>query len=482
MRLKYLRWSLVIGHFRWEAYEITKYKIQSPNSHSKKLGMKNAVIIIWGILWCVTLSAQTMEQQVRTMFTDAADIQWVEHYKGRMSDINDVAMTLAYDGKTCKGIMWYLRSKAQFRMEGQILNDTTLMLTEYDTTNTATGKIEGIIKKHDGIKGSWFSLNKTIGEQLNLLPTNQEPRYPGYCGDNKWIRKYSGTIGTDDVEMVIRRANNGYVKGTVYYKSSNKTHLAEGQISDNGHSVYLEIQDLNWNEIAVINAKVDFTTDNISGKAKTKNGEVPCDLTIFEKMAVGCMEYADFLTKTEITYPKTKNQDFNTFIKVQIQDWSSLSKAYTKEYSAQIPVYSATQRSSLRSYCWYEIDCFSSRLISGKIIQTNTWDNDYQGFSFNYDLIENKEITLESIFKEEFDHQDFINRFIKKDIKKRPYYSDGFYETWITNQKFEYYTFRREGLVLSTKFNGTYGEQQVTIPYELLIPYLKDMSIFEMVK
>ncbi|NJN77205.1 MAG: DUF3298 domain-containing protein, partial [Saprospiraceae bacterium] len=372
--------------------------------------------------------------------------------------------------------------KAKFKIEGNILNDTTLTLTEYDLNNMATARIEATIKKYDGISGSWFTLDKKLGEVLELLPTNSEPNYPGYCGDNKWIHKYSGTLGNNDVEMMIRKGNNGYVKGTIYYKSTNKTHFIEGDILNNGRAIYLEIKDLNWNKIAKINGRIDFNSDAISGTAITPTGEINCDLTLFQKMEVGCMEYADFLTKTEITYPKTTNQNFNEALKTKIQDWSTLSKAYTKEYEAQMSTFSAANRASLRSYCWYEVDCFSSRLISGKIIQTNTWNNDYQGFSFNYDLVENKEITLEDIFKKSFDYQRFINRYIEKDVKKRPYYGDGFYESWIKKQEFEYYTFRKEGLVLSTKFNGTYGEQQVTIPYEILIPYLKDMSILEMVK
>jgi hypothetical protein len=444
--------------------------------------MKKVGIIIWGILWSFTLSAQTMEDEVRAMFSDASKILWIEHYKGRLSDINDVAMTLAYDGKTCKGMMWYLRSKTKFQVEGKILNDTTLQLIEYDKTHKATATIDATIKEYDGIKGNWFTLDKKLGEQLELLPTAQEPRYPGYCGDNKWIHKYSGTIGNDEVEMILRRGNNGFVKGTVYYKKLNKTYFVEGNLLNNGRSIYMEIKDLNWKSIAKINASVDFSSDNISGKAIMPIGEVNCELPLSEKMEVGCIEYADFLTKTEITYPKTTNQDFNEALDTKIQDWLSLSKTYTKTYSEQIPSFSAAQRASLRSYCWYEIDCFSNRLISGKIIQTNTWDNYYEGFSFNYDFVENKEITLESIFKEGFDYQGFIKRYIEKDVKKRPYYNDGFYESWIKSQKFEYYTFRQEGLVLSTKFNGTYGEQQVTIPYELLIPYLRDNKILELTR
>ncbi len=444
--------------------------------------MKKVAVIFLGILWSLTLSAQTMEDEVRAMFTDASKIKWIEHYKGRLSDINDVAMTLGYDGKTCKGVMWYLRSKSKFKVQGEIIGDTTLKLMEYDSLGIATGRIEGVLQTYDGIKANWFTLDKTLGETMDLLPSSSEPRYPGYCGDNKWTHKYLGIIGEAEVEMILRRANNGYLKGTVYYKSENKTYLAEGQIGSDERSITLEIKDINWKNKATIKGKVDFSSDRISGETIINGETTNCDLPLSETISVGCIEYADFLTKTEITYPKTQNQDFNEQIQNRVQDWLTLSRAYTKEYSKKLLVHNAAQRSSLRSYCWYEVDFFNNQMISGKIILTNTWENDYQGFVFNYDLIQNKEITLENLFRENFDYKKLLKQYIEKEVRKRPFYGDGYYEVWITTQEFKYFTFRKEGLVLSTSFNGIYGEQQVIMPYEMLIPYLRDNSILDLIR
>lgn len=444
--------------------------------------MKKWIFLILGILGSMQLSAQSMEEAVRGMFDDASQIKWMEHYRGRLSDINDIAMTLAYDGTTCKGMLWYLRSKTKFQLKGEIIGDTTLQLIEYDSLGFATGRVEGLMKEYDGFKGSWFTLDRTLGESMEMLPSVSEPRYPGYCGDNKWVHKYSGTIAEEEVEMILRRGNNGYVKGTVFYKNENKTYYAEGTLLNRGREIALEIKDVNWNEKAIIKGNVDFSSDRISGETIINGETKTCDLPLFEKMTVGCIEYADFMTKTEITYPKTQNQDFNEQIRNQVQDWLTLSRAYTQEYMGGFGMFTANQRSSLRSYCWYEIDCFNSRMVSGKIIQTNTWDEDYQGFSFNYDLIENKEITLENLFTETFDYQSFIKQYIDNEVRKRPFYGDGYYEVWITTQKFDYFTFRKEGLVFSTTFNGVYGEQQVTIPYEMITPHLRDVRIIDYVR
>ena len=56
------------------------------------------------------------------------------------------------------------------------------------------------------------------------------------------------------------------------------------------------------------------------------------------------------------------------------------------------------------------------------------------------------------------------------------------FEVWIESQQFKYFNFRREGLVFSTNFNGIYGEQQVTIPYEKIKEHLRDSSMLELIE
>lgn len=56
--------------------------------------MRKWILLIIGILGSIQLSAQDIESTVRAMFDDASKVKWIEHYRGRLSDINDVAMTL----------------------------------------------------------------------------------------------------------------------------------------------------------------------------------------------------------------------------------------------------------------------------------------------------------------------------------------------------------------------------------------------------
>ena len=149
--------------------------------------------------------------------------------------------------------------------------------------------------------------------------------------------------------------------------------LVEGELTNENQSINFVIKDLNWNEKAVVIAKNDLRTDQILGTAKVNDIEVNCSFSMLDRLSVGCIEYADFLTKSEVTFPKTRNQNFNELIEEEIQNWLKLSRAYTKEYLATVSSLTTENRLALRSYCWYEIDCFNSRIVSGKIIQTNTW-------------------------------------------------------------------------------------------------------------
>ena len=47
---------------------------------------------------------------VKSLFENQAEIQWVKHYKGRIDDLNDVAITLGFDGTDCKGRLTCLLS------------------------------------------------------------------------------------------------------------------------------------------------------------------------------------------------------------------------------------------------------------------------------------------------------------------------------------------------------------------------------------
>ena len=182
------------------------------------------LLIIISLFFTTVLSAQDMKEQVRQLFAEGTTLKWLEHYRGRINDINDVAMTIGFDGHHCKGYLYYLRSKDRLKVEGTI-QDTVLNLLEYNSQGVQTGSITGSIKDFDGIAALWQNYDKTLSEELKMLTAVREPRYPGYCGDNKWIRHYSGDFKDGKVDILLVRGNNGLLKGTLYNNTTQKTFL-----------------------------------------------------------------------------------------------------------------------------------------------------------------------------------------------------------------------------------------------------------------
>ena len=62
-------------------------------------------------------------------------------------------------------------------------------------------------------------------------------------------------------------------------------------------------------------------------------------------------------------------------------------------------------------------------------------------------------------------------------MKERPFWKEPMFQKWLTTAQFDYFTIRKEGINFISEFNTLFGEQNCTIPYEDLKPYLKESSV-----
>ena len=432
-------------------------------------------IVSISLFLSINVQGQTTEERVTSFFNESEPIEWFKFFRGRMNDINDVVIALGSNGKQYKGIMKYLRSNQEFIVEGEV-RGKKLELFEKDTLGNTTGTITGTIKDYEGITAQWFNFDRSVGSNLQLTPFHSEPRYPTYCGDNKWIRLYNGVINDEVVEFILKRGSGFKIDGLAYFQKQNKTYSVEGELTN--QNIKITFEDNDWRTLGAIEGKVDSKTGKIVGFFIDDKGEKSIGvLTKDQTISVGCIEYADFMSEMEVTYPKTRNLKFNDMLNEYIQSWLRTSREYTRQYKAQMKTPKPEMRSSLRSYFWCDIDYFSNSMISGKATHTNTWENDYYNYVFNFDLKNNKIIELKDIFQSGSDYDTFINNYIQTAMKKRPFSEEPIFQKWITEAKFDYFTIRKEGINFISEFNAIYGEQHCTIPYEDLKPYLKKISI-----
>ena len=425
----------------------------------------------------IEITAQNTKDRVKSLYPTADEVEWVRFFRGRMNDINDVMIALGSNGKEYRGIMKYFRSNEEFRVGGMV-NGKDLMLFEQDTLGMQTGKIIGTIDDFEGIKAEWRNFNNTLGGSMALIPYPTEPQYPTYCGDNKWIRLYSGKIGEEVVDFILARGTNYRVEGLAYFKNQQKSYSVEGELTNYNRDILLEIKTNDYNVLGEIKGRVDFKTDSIAGTFTDDKGRTfDCSIKKGLTLTVGCIEYADFYTEMEITFPKTRSIKFNEMLNAYIQEWLGTSRSYTAQFREQMKRPTPALRASLRSYFWCDVEYFSADFISGKATHTNTWEDGYLGYSFNFDFKNNEKITLETLFKENSNYQSFINQYIQQEMKKRPFYSDATFQRWVKSAKFLHFTIRREGLNFISDFNSIFGEQHCTIPYSELEPFLKKESV-----
>jgi len=185
--------------------------------------MRKAILFMLLYSFCASLIAQKTpeEKAVYQLFDKPGKVKWLKHYKGRIDDRNDVSVTLAYDGKYCKGQMIYLRSNEIFGLVG-VINKDEILIQELDQKQAISALMYGEIKQ-DKIEMEWTNIDNTVGCQMFLEEVHTAPIYPTACGNNKWINSYAGEIEGAPIEVVLQKDNGNELRGYVYFKAEEIT-------------------------------------------------------------------------------------------------------------------------------------------------------------------------------------------------------------------------------------------------------------------
>lgn len=414
---------------------------------------------------------------ISELFKNPKKIKWVKHYRGRVDDLNDVGLIIAYDGKYCKGFITYLRSKERFKLEGKIINGNKLSLRETDSEESVTGHFEGDIKKdYSAIKAHWFNREKTKAGVIQLELSDREVVFPGYCGDNKWVRKYTGSINNEDVTFVLQRNSEYDLKGVMHFEGRKRSYNMVGAaINDSEFKVSI-VNDLG-DRIAVLEGKVTMPHFRVIGtwidmdgkKSKAFFGKV-------NDMTVGCIEYQDYMTTYDVTYPKSKNAAFNDYVDMTVGNWKDSCQEHVKNLKEENPNPGPNERSIASAAGWFETEHMTDKLISGYLTFNKSWEMDYEDIAFNYDLVKGKSFTLYDLFNTGVDYKSILKEKALNKLQFTSIYGNEDFKEWITNEEFELFTIRGNGIRFSTAFHSIYGRQSVTIPFSDIEEHLNPYS------
>ena len=194
-------------------------------------------------------------------------------------------------------------------------------------------------------------------------------------------------------------------------------------------------------------------------------------------LMIGCVEYADYMTGYDITFPKTTNAAFNQRMNEQTDDWIKACRNRSNKIKKQNSSVKPQLRNSERGYAWCEVDFFNKNLISGFMTFSNTWTPGQKLIAYTYNFQNNSSIHLDDVFENDKDYDKFIKNYIKKEIKNHSLIKDADFKKWIKKSEFPFFTIRNDGICFSTKFSPLYGRQSVTIPYRQLQPFMKDSFV-----
>ena len=422
---------------------------------------------------CLFAQGSGIEQEVYRLFEKPGKVKWVQHYKGRFDDLNDFSATLASDGKNCKGFLTLLRSKEKFRLDGTI-SKNALQLQEIDQTSSVSGHFRGFINDAT-INGDWSNFDNSIGKTFRMERVKYENLLPTFCGDNKWVHIYKGTMLDEEAELLLQKDNPYKVKGILFLKDKNISYPVNGEIKQKG-AIQLNLFDSFISNIGKLEASfVDESSINgIFTDASSKRTSFAFELT--EATDMGCIEYADYIASYDITFPKSKNTRFNRWMEAITWDWIAQCRKYTDNAKKRTVNTNPQLRATLRAHGWSNVDLFSDEIISGFLTFGNTWSNRQEGRAFNFDLRNGKEIAMDDIFISSFDWKGYLKQYVNKAIEKHRLYKNYHFRKWLAKEEFPHFIIRKDGISFCTNFDTFYGQHQLTIPYSILKPYIKGNS------
>lgn len=423
-----------------------------------------------GSLSMAQTAAKVAANGVHQLFDKPQKIKWVQHFKGRIDDLNDIAVSLAFDGKNCKGTLTYLRSKVSFKLDGSFKNNE-FKLKEIDQHKQTSGHLEG--KLMDGrVIGEWSNHDRSTLGSFILEKVDRPVEFPSYCGNNKWIHHYTGKHRGEKAEIILQKDIDDHLKGILYLASSNKSYNVNGYLENNGLFVLDMADDLKKETGKIAGSLVDANSLH-AAFTKTNGKTEMAKFELEKELSVGCIEFADYMSSYDITYPKLYSRQFNDWIDEISNSWIYACKKYSANVKKKNTKEKPDLRASLRAYAWTDLDLINERLVSGFITFSNTWSVGMKGQSFNFDLKSGEEITFDDLFLPEFDYRRFLWNEMNRTLKYHPNYKEEGFRKWVVGLEFPYFTIRNEGISFCSDFNAIYGQQRLTVSYDDLKPYLR---------
>lgn len=376
------------------------------------------------------------------------------YFKGRMDDLNDIAIVIKKDSVLSVATITILRSGVMTSFEGTFQKNKFLFK---EKNNAAKSTFWGKLKEGE-LDGQWIFENQN-SSRIIARKTNKIWTIPSNCADNKWLKTFRGALNYSEAILTIQKLAENKISGSLYLEKENRTYRISGDIDL--EKMNLTIKDNIGNTIGRLDGSFNMH-NNL--KFKFWNEKQNESFAVFEQtrhFQYGCIEFVDKNISYDATYPKLQHEKFNIWLENNIQNWLIDTRKRLLEIKS-----GSNNTQSAQSWC--EINTISDGFISGIITNYDSESNNFQTNSINYTFKKSKSILLKDIFLNEPKANSEIMEIIQKGLKSQIYQEDKELKEWVSKENFENFVFQKEGILFLTNFNPIYNRISYLVPYNTL--------------
>jgi len=379
-------------------------------------------------------------------------IDKVIYFKGRMDDLNDIAIVIKKDSIHSSATLTILRSGVMTSFEGTFWdNKFNFKEKNNPTSSTFSGKIN-----NSELTGVWIFENQN-SMSIIARKTNKVWTIPTNCADNKWLKTFRGSINYSEATLTIQKLAENKISGVMYLGKEDRTYKINGDIEEK--YLKLTIKDYIGNTIGKLEGSFN---DHNNLKFRFWNEQQNESFAVFEQtkhFQYGCIEFVDKNLSYDATYPKLQNEKFNIWLENNIQKWLINTRKKLIEATED-------KHASHSAQAWCEIFAITDDYISGNLTSYESETNNYQTSSFNFGLKKSKPILLKDIFQNSDKSIADLKITIKNALYPQLSKTDKELREWVNREEFENFTFQKEGILFFTNFNPIYNRISYLVSYE----------------
>lgn len=265
---------------------------------------------------------------------------------------------------------------------------------------------------------------------------------------------------------------NGYSK---YGSQGELEYKLEGEVTSDGYMLY------EFDEDHILSGIIEITNDKQQGVWNSVNFQTNIPISFFNRSESTTYDFARHQSYVAVSYPKEDeafDEKFGAKIRHVVRDLAEEYGAYEVKNGVNSP----GNRFSHRTISVDKRSLDSDELISGHLTFYNNQSNKVETLTYSYDRSKKEMLTLNKIFKKNFNYSFFLKQYIAQKKEKMEPLLSPLESTWFKATSFHHYELTDSGLKFFSDYNTIFGRKSFTIPYHEIASSIGQKSIANYIK